>query len=119
MSESASFQAGSNIAIKVPAHRHAETVAFYRDVVRLPMVEERGDTAVFEFGPMRLWLDRVEHQSQTDVWLELRTGDLDAATAILATAGAPIRDGLEPLGDLPAHWVSDPAGVVLLLHEQS
>lgn len=119
MSESASFKAGSNIAIKVPAHRHAETVAFYRDVVRLPLVEERGDTAVFEFGFMRLWLDRVEHQSQTDIWLELRTRDLDVATAELEKAGAPVRDGLEPLGDLPAHWVSDPAGVVLLIHEQT
>lgn len=118
MDENALFQAGNNIAIKVPAHRHAETVSFYRDVVRLPLVEERTDTAVFEFGPMRLWLDRVEHQSQTDVWLELRTPDLAGAMTELQKAAAPTRDGLEPLGDLPGHWISDPAGVVLLVHEE-
>ena len=108
---------GQNIALKIPAHLHADTVAFYRDVLRLPVLQELADAVVFEFGSVRLWLDRIEHQSQTDVWFELRTDDLEQATRLVSDAGAPVRDQLEPLGSLRAHWISDPAGVVLLLNE--
>lgn len=110
---------GQNIALKIPAHLHADTVAFYRDVLRLPVLKESAEAVVFEFGSMRLWLDRVEHQSQTDVWLELTTDDLDQATKLVSDAGAPVRDQLEPLGSLRGHWISDPAGVVLLLNEST
>ena len=32
-------------------------------------------------------------------------------------AGVPVRDELEPLGEFPGHWISDPAGNVLLLSQ--
>jgi hypothetical protein len=109
------FTAGRNIAIKVPKHRYAETVAFYRDVLRLPHVGTAAAYEIFEFGSMRLWIDCVPHQSQTDVWLEIRSDDPDAGSRWLQNRGTPLRDELEPLGDVPGHWVSDPSGVVLLL----
>jgi hypothetical protein len=109
------FAAGRNIAIKVPQHRYAATVEFYQDTLGLPDLGARGTSHVFEFGTLRLWIDRVPHQSQTDVWLEVRTPDPDAAAEWLATRGTATRDELEPLGDVPGHWISDPAGVVLLM----
>ena len=33
----------------------------------------------------------------------------------LRQAGVPVRDELEPLGDFPGHWISDPAGNILLV----
>jgi len=109
------FTGGGNIAIKVPRYRFEETVAYYRDVLGLPSLGREGDSESFRFGAMRLWLDRVDHQSQTDVWLELFTDDPDAALAYLQTHGVPARDEVEPLGDFPGHWVSDPAGVIMIV----
>jgi hypothetical protein len=31
--------------------------------------------------------------------------------AHLREAGTPVRDELEPLGDFPGNWISDPAGI--------
>ena len=109
------LEAGRNIAIKVPSHRWGETVAFYRERVGLAVAIERDDTVAFEFGQMRLWIDRVEHQSQVDVWLELVTRDVEGAVERLE---APVRDALEPLYGVEGHWISDPAGVVLLLRAE-
>lgn len=109
------FSAGRNIALKVPRFRFLETVAFYRDTLRLPYLGERGTSQVFQFGSMRLWLDEVSHYSQVDVWLELSTDDLERAVAHLTAAQTPVRNELEPLGNFRGHWISDPAGVIHLL----
>lgn len=90
------FAGGTDIALKIPADRFAETLAFYRDVLGPPPLGADGTSESFRFGPIRLWLDRVEHASQTDVWLKLATADLQAR-------GVPVRDGVEPLGDSPGH----------------
>ncbi len=37
--------------------------------------------------------------------------------AHLKSAGVPVRDELEPLGDFLGHWISDPAGNVLLVSQ--
>ena len=103
---------GKNIAIKVPLHKWAETVAYYRDKVGLPIAKQLKDSTGFTFGDMTLWIDRVEKQSQVDVWLELFTDDPDAAMTHL---GSPQRDELEPLDGVTVLWCSDHAGVVLLV----
>ncbi|WP_103257878.1 VOC family protein [Tabrizicola aquatica] len=105
---------GRNIAIKVPAHRWDEMVAFYRERVGLAVRRDGPDNIAFAFGEITLWLDRVPQQSQVDVWLELIADDPDAA---LAHLGSPERDELEPLEGVEGHWTSDPAGVVLLLRK--
>lgn len=106
---------GKNIAIKVPQHKWHETVAFYRDRVGLEPIRETPDTVAFAFGAMTLWIDRVERQSQVDVWLELFAHDPDRAIAHL---NSPLRDELEPLDGVNGHWTSDPAGVVLLVRNE-
>lgn len=103
---------GRNIAIKTPLYRWQETVEFYRDRVGLKVVRELDDSIGFEFGTMTLWIDRVPHQSQVDVWIELFDDDPDAA---LARLGSPRRDELEPLTGVTGHWTSDPAGTIVLL----
>jgi hypothetical protein len=107
--------AGKNIAIKVPLHTWEETVAFCRDRVGLKSLKESPDTVAFDFGALTLWIDRVERQSQVDVWLELYSDDPDQA---LAHLGGPKRDELEPLDGVDGHWTSDPAGVVLLVRRE-
>lgn len=107
--------AGKNIAIKVPLHKWAETVAYYRDKVGLPVKKELNASTGFIFGDMTLWIDRVEKQSQVDVWLELFTDDPDQA---LKHLGSPQRDELEPLDEVKGHWTSDPSGVVLLVRNE-
>ena len=106
------FEPGRNIAIKVPLYRWEETVAFYRDKVGLKVVKELENSIGFSFGALTLWIDRIEKQSQTDIWLELFTDDPEGAVDVL---GGPLRDELEPLDGVNGHWTSDPAGTVLLV----
>jgi hypothetical protein len=105
---------GKNIAIKVPLHRWAEPVAFYRDRVGLPVTQQTTETVAFAFGDMTLWVDRIDKQSQVDVWLEPFAESPDAAVAHL---GSPIRDELETQDAVDGHWTSDPAGVILLVRK--
>ena len=106
------IEPGNNIAIKVPLHKWEATVSFYRDRVGLKVVKEQPNSTAFAFGDMTLWIDKVEKQSQVDVWLEFVTDDPKEA---LVTLESPKRDELEPLHGLNAHWTSDPAGTVILV----
>ncbi len=106
---------GRNIAIKVPLFRYEETVAFYRDRVGLHVTQTLANSTGLSFGEMTLWVDRVPHQSQHDVWLELFS---DTPTEALAKLGSPQRDELEPLDGVTGHWTSDPAGTVLLVRRE-
>lgn len=106
---------GTNIAIKVPLHKWDETVAFYRDRVGLAVTRKSKNSIAFSFGSMTLWIDKVETQSQVDVWLELFADDPNRA---IETLQSPVRDELEPLDGVIGHWTSDPAGVVLLVRKE-
>lgn len=110
------FNPGKNIAIKVPAHQHEATVAFYRDVLGFAELEVgcMGSVA-FDFGGKTLWVDRVETLSQAEVWLEIQSDDADAASTWLAEQGCTRCDGIEALPeDFKGFWVSSPANIIHL-----
>ena len=66
--EGPQFSGGANIAIKCPSHTYEQTVAFYRDTLGLPLIEEEKDGCIFQFGPNRLWIDNVPNLSHPDIW---------------------------------------------------
>lgn len=118
------FQGGVNVAMKIPRASYEETVSFYRDVLGFELVEAGTESTPtisrshrLEFGPITLWLDCVDAYSQADVWLELRTDDMEAATDALARAGVHPCDEVESLEGVgaPSHWIRNPAGIVHLL----
>ncbi|MFL6539711.1 MAG: VOC family protein, partial [Chthoniobacterales bacterium] len=110
------FSGGANIAIKCPYHTYDATIAFYRDTLGLPVIEEEADGCIFQFGPNRLWIDKVPNISHPDIWLELETNDTEAAASYLKINGVPRRDEVEQLReDFDGFWISDPAGVVHLV----
>lgn len=118
------FTPGTNLAMKIPKASYDRTVAFYRDVLGLPVepVADLDAPTVAEshtvrFGELTLWLDRVDNYTHAELWLEVRTDDLDAARARLADAGIEPCDEVEPLDVLGrgAHWIANPAGIVHLL----
>ncbi|MBB5079162.1 VOC family protein [Nonomuraea endophytica] len=120
------YTAGLNIAMKIPKAQYEATVAFYRDTLGFEVKEEDvgyaptvATTHSVKFGPNTLWLDRVDNYSHPDLWLQLHTDDLDAATAELAEVGVHPCDEVEPLENLATrtHWIKNPAGVVHLLAE--
>ena len=118
--EGSRFSGGANIAIKCPAHTYDQTVAFYRDTLALPLIEEEADGCIFQFGPNRLWLDKVPNLSQPDIWLEIETNDTEAAASFLKVSGAPRRDEVEQLReDFDGFFISAPNGVIhLVIGEQ-
>ena len=82
----------------------------------LPLIEEEKDGCIFQFGPNRLWIDRVPNLSHPDIWLELETNDTEAAASYLKINGVPRRDEVEQLReDFDGFWISDPAGVIHLV----
>lgn len=110
------FTGGRNVAIKVPEHAFEATVAFYRDTLGLAMVYDAAGTKAFEFGPMRLWIDRMPHLAQGEMWLELVATETGAAAAHLAAAGVVRCDEVEKLPpDLDGFWILNPAGIVHLV----
>ncbi len=113
------FEGGRNIAMKVPAHQWEATVAFYRDVIGLKVIEQ-GDTnpqsVTFAFGSNQLWIDRVESFSQAEIWLELTADDIPGAALHLKSAGIARRDEIESLGEgFEGFWVSSPASIIHLV----
>ena len=110
--EGPQFSGGANIAIKCPSHTYEQTVAFYRDTLALPLIEEEKDGCIFQFGPNRLWIDSVPNLSHPDIWLELETNDTEAAASFLNVHGVARRDEVEQLReDFNGFFISAPNGV--------
>ena len=110
------FSGGANIAIKCPAHTYDQTVAFYRDTLALPLIEEESEGCIFQFGPNRLWIDKVPNLSHPDIGLEIETNDTEAAAAFLKVHGIDRRDEVENLReDFNGFFISDPGGVIHLV----
>lgn len=121
------FAGSVNIAMKIPTAQYDATVAFYRDVLRMPVTDVTGSDVAAgvsrshrcEFGPNVLWLDEVENYSRSDLWLQVNTDDISAALDRLSAAGVTTRDELEPLPDTAkAHWISNPAGIIHLIAQE-
>lgn len=114
------FTGGTNIAIKLPHHTYVQTVSFYRNILGLPLIETTDQSCVFQFGAIRLWLDRVSNLSQPDIWLEVHTDDTQAAASYLSDQGVPRRDEVEPLpDDLDGFWIASPDGTIHLVSNES
>lgn len=110
------FSAGVNVAMKLPERLYDQTLAFYRDALGMPVLEERDDGALVQFGPMRLHLDRLPRQSQTDVWLQVLTPDTAAAARHLAGHGIHPCNEVEPLPEgFDGYWIAAPSGTVHLV----
>jgi predicted enzyme related to lactoylglutathione lyase len=112
------FHPGKNIAMKIPTHEYQATLGFYRDTLRLKQISSGGpdETPRFEFGDKVLWLDCVAGLSQSEIWLEIVTNDVDAAAAYLKEQGCHRRDEIEPLpSGFKAFWISSPSNIIHLV----
>lgn len=114
------FTGGTNIALKIPKHKYEETVQFYRDTLNLLVKEESisnptvSRTHSVQFGPNTLWLDCVDNYTHSEMWLEINTTDVPAATQYLREKGITTKDEFE---EIPSdkHWITDPAGAVMIV----
>lgn len=110
------FRPGRNIAMKLPERSYSKTLAFYRDTLGIAVLREDDDGAVLDFGAIRLNLDRVPGQSQTDIWLQVVTDDTKAAQSQLDAAGVTICNEVEPLPDgFDGFWIASPSGTIHLI----
>ncbi len=109
------YAAGPNVAMKLPLRVFDDTLTFYRDALGLPVTEN--DTgALVQFGAMRLHLDRLPRQSQTDIWLQILTDDTAAAKADLQAKGVTVCNEVEALpDDFDGFWVAAPSGTIHLI----
>jgi hypothetical protein len=114
------FSGGVNIAIKIPKSKYDQSVSFYRDVLKL-IVEEKeisnptvSRTHSVKFGPNTVWLDCVDNYTHSEVWLELKTPNVETATTYLGTKGILPCDEIEEIPK-DMHWIMDPAGTVFIV----
>ncbi len=120
MNTKGNFTAGRNIAMKVPPHLYEVTIEFYRDMIGLKEITQHAPSIVFEFGSNNLWIDLVPGISQAEIWLEVVTDDLEAASATLAQAGIVRCDYIEPLPEgFQGFWISSPASIIHLVCKDS
>ena len=111
------FEAGINIAIKIPKSKYNETVDFYRDILNLEVEEEPinnptvSRTHKVKFGHNVIWLDCVDNYTHSETWLQLTVPDVGEATDYLRSNSVETCDELEELPE-NMHWIMDPAGTV-------
>jgi len=117
------FEAGINIAIKIPKGKYEKTVSFYRDILKLEVIEKPIDnptvsrTHEVKFGHNTIWLDCVDNYTHSETWLQLTVPNVEEATTYLQSNGIETCDEIE---ELPSnmHWITDPAGTVFNLQER-
>ena len=117
------FEAGINIAIKVPKSKYDQTVEFYRNILKLEVEEKPIDnptvsrTAQVKFGNNILWLDCVDNYTHSETWLQLTVPHVGEATEYLRSKGIETCDELEELPE-NMHWIQDPAGTVFNIQKR-
>ncbi|WP_288374384.1 hypothetical protein [Chryseobacterium culicis] len=116
------FEAGINIAIKIPKSKYEKTVTFYRDILQLNVEEKPiknptvSRTHEVKFGHNIIWLDCVDNYTHSETWLQLTVPDVETAAQYLLSNSVETCDELEELPD-NMHWITDPAGTVFNLQE--
>ena len=60
-----------------------------------------------------LWVDNYSH---SEIWLELKTDNLESAIHYLRDRGTETCDELEEISG-KGHWITDPGGTVFILNE--
>lgn len=114
------FEAGINIAIKIPKSAYEKTVTFYKDILKLPVEEVAIEdptvsrTHKVVFGLNVIWLDCVDNYTHSETWLQLTVPDVGSATHYLESNVVQTCDELEELPE-NMHWIQDPAGTVFNL----
>lgn len=114
------FEGGVNIAIKIPKNKYEETVSFYRNILKLEVEEKSikhptvSKTHKVKFGNNTVWLDCVDNYTHSEVWLELKSSDVEDATRYLESKGINTCDEIEEIPK-DMHWIMDPAGTVFIL----
>lgn len=110
------FRGGPNIALKLPPPVFDATLAFYRDTLKLPVIEEHKPHWVIAFGSSQLWLDKVDGLSQPEVWLEIVTTDTEAARKHFEAQNITRCDEVERLpAGFDGFWIRSPASTVHLV----
>ncbi len=117
------FEAGINIAIKIPKRKYEKTVEFYKDILKLEVEEKSIDnptvsrTHEVKFGNNIIWLDCVDNYTHSETWLQLTVLDAEEAAKYLRSNGVETCDEIE---ELPKnmHWIQDPAGTVFNVQER-
>lgn len=117
------FEAGINIAIKIPKSKYKKTVAFYKDILKLKVEEKPIDnptvskTHKVDFGNNVIWLDCVDNYTHSETWLQFKVPNVEEATRYLKLKGIETCDELEELPE-NMHWIQDPAGTVFNLQQR-
>ncbi|WP_407535101.1 VOC family protein [Elizabethkingia miricola] len=117
------FEAGINIAIKIPKSKYEKTVTFYRDILKLEVEEKPIEnptvsrTHQVKFGHNIIWLDCVDNYTHSETWLQLTVPNVEEATDYLQAKGIDTCDELDELPE-NMHWITDPAGTVFNLQQQ-
>ena len=117
------FEGGINIAVKIPKNKYEQTVAFYRDILKLNVEEVKitnptvSKTHKVKFGNNIMWLDCVDNYTHSETWLELNVDDVENATNYLTSKGINACDEFEKIPD-NMHWITDPAGTVFIVKKK-
>ncbi|MFX0033695.1 MAG: VOC family protein [Candidatus Hodarchaeota archaeon] len=118
--ENLKIRGGRNIAIKVPFHLYNQTIEFYRDILGLKVIEETRNGFQFKFGEVNLYIDKVEHLSQAELWLEIHVNSVELASKYFAAKKITRYDEIEKLPEgFKGFWILSPSNIVHLISQNS
>jgi predicted enzyme related to lactoylglutathione lyase len=106
----------------VPSHEYEITLHFYENILGLQRTPaespDQFETVSFNFGDKNPWIDKIDGLSQSEVWLEIETDDIEAAQHYLIGQGCVIRNEIEPLPEsFKGFWLSAPNNIIHLVVE--
>ncbi len=118
------FTPGENIAVKVPPHEFDQTVLFYKTILGLEQIgrssSESIESVTFKFGCKKLWVDKVSGISQAEIWLEVMTDNIEAASKYFEKTRCIRRDEIEPLPKgFSGFWISSPSNIIHLITDEN
>ena len=116
------FTPGKNIAMKVPLHEFDSTVTFYRDILGFEEIDahltDETESVIFKFGDKNLWIDKLAGINQAEIWLEIVTDDIEAASEYFEKSQCIRRDEIEPLPPgFKGFWLANPSNIIHLVNE--
>jgi catechol 2,3-dioxygenase-like lactoylglutathione lyase family enzyme len=116
------FEPGNNIVIKVPSHQYNRTVAFYKDVLGLKPLDiaypDQFESIAFKFGDKNLWVDNAAELSQSEIWLEIKTDNVEKAAEYFNEHQVVRRDDIESVSEsIKGFWLSNPTNIIHLINE--
>ncbi len=110
-------ETAERLEVNLPADAYNEDVAFYRDVIGLPILTQDEYCTVFKCDSIDLQLNRAEELELPNAWMSIHGANQGSAQDSSPTI--PASKAAEIMEDFDGYWVSDLTGLIKLVKSEA